>query len=179
MALHAVRLEPAPTPVPAEPARLPATIEFRRFAGSFPTGVAVATTRDRSGQVFGTTMNALTSLSLDPPTYLMCFGTQSNTLAALHETGLFCLNFLTVKQEHLAKLFASKNPEKSFGVAFSSGANGMPVIEGVLAHSEGHVVALHAGGDHTIVVGQIDKVHVGEGEPLVFYRGEYRRLNVA
>src|SRR5581483_2417731 len=79
MALHAVRLEPAPTPVPAEPARLPATIEFRRFAGSFPTGVAVATTRDRSGQVFGTTMNALTSLSLDPPTYLMCFGTQSNT----------------------------------------------------------------------------------------------------
>ncbi|HEY6523791.1 MAG TPA: flavin reductase family protein, partial [Solirubrobacteraceae bacterium] len=40
---------------------------LRLAMGQFATGVTIITTRDRSGQAFGTTANAVTSVSLGPP----------------------------------------------------------------------------------------------------------------
>lgn len=150
--------------------------DLRRFAGCFPTGVAVVTTRDESGRIYGTTMNAITSLSLEPPLYLMCFGPQSSTLPVLLRMRAFCLNFLSVHQEHLARLFASKKADKAAGVDFSYGKNGLPMLHGAIAACEGRLVASHPGGDHIIVVGSVDRAHVTEGEPLLFHRGQYRRI---
>lgn len=151
--------------------------DFRRFAGTFPTGVAVVTTRDESGRLYGTTMNAITSLSLEPPLYLMCFGTHSSTLAVLSRTRSFCLNFLSAHQENLARLFASKIEDKMAGVASSPGRNGLPILDGVVAACEGQVIASYPGGDHIIIVGSVNHAHVTDGEPLLFHRGQYRRID--
>ena len=150
--------------------------DLRRFAGCFPTGVAVVTVKDEAGWVYGTTMNAVTSLSLDPPLYLMCFGKRSNTFPVLLRIGAFCLNFLAAHQERLARVFASKNENKMADVEFSTGRNGLPILEGVVAACEGRVVGSYPGGDHVIIIGRVEHAHVSEREPLVFHRGKYRRF---
>ncbi len=152
-------------------------VDLRRLAGCFPTGVAVVMTKDESGRVYGTTMNSVTSLSLEPPLYLMCFGPQSNTFPVLFKTRSFCLNFLSAHQETVARIFATKAADKVAGIGYSLGKNGLPILDGVVAACEGRLVASYPGGDHVIVIGSVERAHVTDGEPLVFHRGQYRRMN--
>lgn len=151
--------------------------DLRRLAACFPTGVAVVTTKDATGRVYGTTMNSVTSLSLEPPLYLMCFGPHSTTFPVLLRTRSFCLNFLSAQQVNVARIFASKSADKMAGIGFSLGRNGLPILDGVVAACEGSMVASYPGGDHVIVVGSVEHAHVTDGEPLVFHRGQYRRMN--
>jgi flavin reductase (DIM6/NTAB) family NADH-FMN oxidoreductase RutF len=60
--------------------------------------------------------------------------------------------------------------------AFRMGEIGVPLIEQALACLECRTVSAHVEGDHTIFVGRVESVHVGEGEPLLYYRGKYHRL---
>lgn len=152
---------------------------LRHFAGHFPTGVAVVTTRDRSGKNHGITINAVTSLSLDPALLLICLDNRSNTLPAVLESGGFCLHFLSAHQMHLSRTFASKHEYKFSTVEFQTSPNGSPVLEGVVAASECRVTAVHPGGDHTIIVAAVEQVHVAGGEPLLFHRGAYANLELA
>ena len=55
----------------------------------------------------------------------------------------------------------------------------MPLIDGALAQLECVTVSTHVEGDHTIFVGRVERVHVGTGEPLIYYRGRYDRLSGA
>jgi flavin reductase (DIM6/NTAB) family NADH-FMN oxidoreductase RutF len=38
------------------------------------------------------------------------------------------------------------------------------------------VVASYVAGDHTIFVGEVESTEVFDGEPLLFFRGAYRRI---
>lgn len=150
--------------------------DFRRFAGHFVTGVSIVTTCDASGQPFGLTVNSVTSLSLDPPLYLICLSNDSNTLSALLESHIFAIHFLSAEQEAICRRFASKALDKFSLVAHAPGFCGAPVIEDVLAVCECRVQAVYPGGDHTIVVGTVKAMRVGSHVPLVFYKGELRGL---
>jgi flavin reductase (DIM6/NTAB) family NADH-FMN oxidoreductase RutF len=153
--------------------------ELRLFAGHFPTGVAVVTTQDRSGKNHGITINAVTSLSLDPALLLICLDHRSKTLSALLESGCFCLHFLGAHQASLSQTFAAKHDDKFGAVGFQIGTAGCPVLDGVVAASECRVTAVHPGGDHTIIVAAVERVHVTGGEPLLFHRGAYANLEPA
>jgi flavin reductase (DIM6/NTAB) family NADH-FMN oxidoreductase RutF len=150
--------------------------ELRSFAGHFATGVAVVTTRSPEGELCGVTINAVTSLSLDPPLFLICLDHKSNTLAALLGSGHFGLHFLSREQAEISKIFASKRPNKFDEIDYTIGEGGSPLIDGVLAAAECRLSEICAGGDHTIIIGQVEKVHVHGGEPLLFHRGAYAAL---
>jgi flavin reductase (DIM6/NTAB) family NADH-FMN oxidoreductase RutF len=151
------------------------TVSSRRFrdaVGSFPTGVAVVTA---SGPA-GLTTNAVTSLSLDPVLLLVCFDNASRTLASVRESGRFGVNVLRADQEDLARVFASKRVgSDKFAGATHALVDGVPVLEGVLAWFVCEVRELLPGGDHTIGIGAVEQLEFdGDGDPLVFFRGEYR-----
>ena len=58
-----------------------------------------------------------------------------------------------------------------------SEATGSPVIDGVLGYVDCCVQAVHAGGDHCIVVGRVLDLATTSGKrQLVFFRGEYRTI---
>lgn len=152
----------------------PTNVEFRHFASCFPTGVVVVTTCGNDGELHGTTMNSVTCLSVNPPTYLMCFDRTSRTLSALSESKKFCINILAADQAAISKVFASKELDKYSKVEFSFAANGAPILDGVAAACEGHVSNECDGGDHVIVLGRINRVHIKHREPLVYERGKFR-----
>jgi flavin reductase (DIM6/NTAB) family NADH-FMN oxidoreductase RutF len=149
---------------------------FREVFGRFGTGVAVITGAGPGG-TGGMTANALCSLSLDPLLALVCFENQARTLTIVREARRFGVNVLGTAQEHLAGVFASKLPEseKLEGVDHRL-VDGVPVIEGSLAWATCELRELIGGGDHTIAIGEVQTMGLGDGEPLLWYGGEYREL---
>jgi flavin reductase (DIM6/NTAB) family NADH-FMN oxidoreductase RutF len=146
---------------------------FRAVMGHFATGVTVVTAAAPDGPV-GMTANAVCSLSLDPLLLLVCFDNEARTLPVVRENGRFGVNVLAAGQQDLARLFASKRPEreKFAGVAHTV-HDGIPVIEGVLAWVGCRLERLVPGGDHTIGIGAVEAAEAGRGDPLLWYRGSY------
>jgi flavin reductase (DIM6/NTAB) family NADH-FMN oxidoreductase RutF len=146
---------------------------WRRLFASWATGVSIVTSEGTSGPR-GCTANALTSLSLDPLLLLVCFSLSSNTLAAVRESGRFCVNVLAADQEALSRHFARKAPdaEKFDAVPYSRVA-GAPVLGGCLAWVVCETREELEGGDHAIVIGSPVRGEARDDDPLVFFRSEY------
>jgi 3-hydroxy-9,10-secoandrosta-1,3,5(10)-triene-9,17-dione monooxygenase reductase component len=151
---------------------------FREVFGRFATGVAVITSAGPAG-AGGMTANALCSLSLDPLLALVCFENQARTLPIVREAGRFAVNILSADQEELAGVFASKLPEseKLEGVPHRL-EHAVPVIEGSLAWAVCELRELMPGGDHTIAIGEVIALGLGDGAPLLWFEGRYHALPV-
>ena len=149
---------------------------FRQVAGSFASGVTVITT-GHGGNYHGMTASSFSSLSLDPPLILVCFDLTAATLAAVDANGAFVVNILGSQQEQISRQFASRGQHSLDDVAFDLGELEIPIIRDSLAHFECRVARRHLEGDHVILVGEViaGGVDVGD-DPLLYYRGSYRKL---
>ena len=147
------------------------TASYRHVMGHFATGVCVITA---PGPV-GMTANAVCSVSLQPQLLLVCFARDARTLPVVRESGVFGVNVLASHQRELARLFASKAPEsqKFAGVAHVVDAD-VPILDGALAWVSCKLTELVEAGDHEIAIGAVHSAGAGAGEPLVWFRGEYR-----
>jgi len=148
---------------------------FRAVMGHFATGVAVVTVDTPTGPQ-GMTANAVASLSLDPVLVLVCFDNGARTLPEVERAKRFGVNVLAAGQEDLARLFASKTPERQkFAGVQHTVHDDIPVIEGTLAWVGCTLQEWIPGGDHTIGIGTVIAAEAAPaGEPLVWFRGEYR-----
>ncbi len=150
--------------------------QFRRACGLWASGVSIVTTCDKSGTPYGLTMNAVTSLSLDPPMFLVCVDNGSDTLAPMLESRTFCVNVLTQRQQDLSNRFAKKGQDKFDGVAWTTGVAGAPLIDDTLVSIECTVTDVVEGGDHQIFCGVVREIVTNDSvdvEPLVYYGGRY------
>ena len=147
---------------------------YRQAAGLFATGVLVVTT-GKEGKFRAVTVNSFASLSLEPTLLLFCLDNRSRTLPALQESGSCTVNVLRDDQEHISRMFASSKSEATIDdVQYDLGVVGTPTIAGCLAHFHCRVVDSHVGGDHTIIIGQVEDATFGEpGKPLIFFKGKY------
>ena len=127
---------------------------FREVLGHFSTGVAIVTARHRAGPV-GMTCQSVVSLSLDPPLVLFCAARKSTSWPRIREAGHFCMNILATDQEELGVAFARSGGDKFAGVEWEPGSSGAPILAGALAHVECELEAVHAGGDHEIIIGRV------------------------
>jgi flavin reductase (DIM6/NTAB) family NADH-FMN oxidoreductase RutF len=149
---------------------------FREVFGRFATGVAVITSAGPSG-VGGMTANAICSLSLDPLMALVCFENSARTLRTVKEGGRFGVNLLSDDQRDVAGLFASKAPEdEKLEAVPHAMRSGVPVIDGVIAWAVCDLRELIAGGDHTIALGEVVEMGLGDGQPLLWFEGRYHTL---
>lgn len=153
---------------------------FRAALGRFATGVAVLTTAV-DGEPHGMTVNAVSSVSLDPPLVLVCIDRNAAVAGALGRIATFGLSFLSVDQQAIAQWFADADrpsgADQFRGIATIADASDAPIIGGVLGWLHCHMWAQYDGGDHVIVVGEVDAVgSVAADErraPLVFFQGNY------
>lgn len=150
--------------------------EFRSALSRFASGVTVVTTKDISGALHGLTVSAFCSVSLDPPLVLICVEREAASHDVFAQSGIFVVNILNSLQADLSERFASQVPDRFTGVEFTLSLDGIPLLANCLANLECRVKAEAGGGDHSIFVGEVEKVTVGTGDPLVYCRGDYRRL---
>jgi flavin reductase (DIM6/NTAB) family NADH-FMN oxidoreductase RutF len=150
--------------------------QFRQLLGRFATGVTVVTTRDRAGKPIGMTASSVASVSLAPPLVLVSVAHGHDMHPALKAADRFVLNVLAADQEEISRRFAEEHPNRFDGIGYRETAQGMPVLEGVLASIECDKQAEAPGGDHTVFFGLVTGGSVADGGPLLYYRGGYAAL---
>lgn len=150
--------------------------EFRRALGHFAAGVNVVTAKFEDGRLAGITVTAFTSVSLEPPLVLVCIDKRSRMHDKLQVGTHFAVNMLAQDQEFISRRFASGEAEPFREIGYREGVSGAPLLQGTIAAVECHIVELLPGGDHTIIVGEVDATHVSEGKPLLYFRGGYAQL---
>lgn len=146
--------------------------EFRNALGNFATGVTIVTACGSDGILAGVTANSFNSVSLDPPMVLWSLDKNSPSLRIMEDCSHFCVHILCASQQDLCMNFARSGEDKFADVAFEVGLGEAPVFDGCLARFECRNVVHHEGGDHVIIVGEVERFTVGEGEPLIFFRGK-------
>lgn len=147
-------------------------VAFRNVIGHFASGVTIITTTE-GDQLFGTTVSAFSSLSVDPPMVLVCLNQSSSTHDALLSTGKFAANVLSSAQGELAVRFARPLDNRFEGLRLETGAAGQPLLPGRLAGMECAVEETHVGGTHTVFFGRVLSAEAHLGEPLAYYRGQF------
>jgi flavin reductase (DIM6/NTAB) family NADH-FMN oxidoreductase RutF len=149
---------------------------YRDVVGHYATGVAVVTCDGPDGPA-GLTTNALSSLSLDPLLLLVCFDNTSRTLPVVRAARRFAVNVLAAEQAELAVVFASKLvAREKFREVTHTVAHGVPVLDGALAWMACDLRELLPGGDHTIGIGAVTHGEARAGEPLLWFRGTFGRV---
>lgn len=150
--------------------------EFRAALGRFASGVTVVTVKDADGRLHGITISAFCSVSLEPPQILVCIDKRAGSHSAFVENSLFVVNVLGEDQQHLSNQFASRRTDKFAGIEYSENGSGVPVLKDALVNLDCRVVSAFDTGDHTIFVGEIQKTIVGEGNPLLYFKGQYGKI---
>lgn len=144
--------------------------DFRSVCANFATGVTVVTTNLPSGPAGGT-VNAFTSLSTDPPQIIVCLNKLSRTWNAIEESGAFAVNMLGADQEHIAKLFASKEPDKFSEFKWVHGTTGSPILEGSIGLIECSLIEALPQSTHMLLIGSVVNARLGvHNDPLIFFR---------
>jgi 3-hydroxy-9,10-secoandrosta-1,3,5(10)-triene-9,17-dione monooxygenase reductase component len=157
---------------------------FRAVMGHFVTGITVVTTL-QDGQPRGITVNALTSVSLEPPLVVVALDRRRFITPSVHETGRYAVNVLSEDQQALSDCFAGAavTPDRDHfcGATWTPGPTGLPLLEGAIATLECTVTETFQAGDHELFVARVDSIGAAEPHPmpLLYYRRQYLRIQRA
>ena len=150
--------------------------DFRNAMGKFATGVTVVTSLDDAGEVHGMTANSFTSVCLEPPAILVCVAHGTYTYNYVEARGTFGVNILHTDQLPVGQYFARRPEDRTQEVdwEYSTSADGVPLLEGSMVSFACRVLGSHVYGDHTIYVGCVEEMKLGEtAAPLLFYESRW------
>jgi flavin reductase (DIM6/NTAB) family NADH-FMN oxidoreductase RutF/DNA-binding MarR family transcriptional regulator len=145
---------------------------FRRCLGQFGTGVTVITAAS-GDELVGMTANSFSSVSLDPPLILWSTKRTSQSFAAFQAATHFAVNVLSHDQIALSKHFGRSGGDKFSDISWRAGIGGAPLLEGTLCSFECRKTAEYPGGDHLIVLGEVQRFARYERGALLFAQGRY------
>jgi len=157
---------------------------FRKVMGHFATGVTVVTTLD-GDRPQGITVNALSSVSLDPALVMIALDRRRFITPTIHRERRFAVNVLSEGQRVLSDCFAgapmTPDREAFCGAAWTPGGTGLPLLDGAIATLECTVVDTYSAGDHDLFISRVDSVANPEYHPmpLLYYRRHYLRIERA
>lgn len=150
---------------------------LRTTLGMFPTGIAVVSARGPDGALHGVTINSFNSVSLDPPLVLFSLSRRLFSLNVFLAADAFAINFLQEHQQEISVSFSKALSNKWEHISYKEGFTGAPVLLPTLALLECRPYAQYDGGDHVIIVVQVEHVECQERcSPLVFFQGRYHKL---
>jgi 3-hydroxy-9,10-secoandrosta-1,3,5(10)-triene-9,17-dione monooxygenase reductase component len=155
--------------------------EFRLVMGHFATGISVVTTYD-GDRPAGITVNAFSSVSLDPPLVMVALDRHRFITPMVRAAGRYAVSVLGADQQALSDCFAhapvSPGREDFCGASWQSGPTGLPLIDGSIATLECTVVQTFSAGDHDLFIGRVDSLeqHREEVAPLLYFRRRYLRV---
>ena len=150
---------------------------LRDALGCFATGVTVVTTRDETGQPVGLTANSFSSVSLDPPLILFCLARSSTNVESFRQAEHFAINVLHIGQQPTSGVFA-RSGDRFQDVAWETWDTGAPILSGALASFECATDQIVEAGDHLVIIGRVTRARFEpRRDPLLYFRGKYRRLH--
>ncbi|MBL8893894.1 MAG: flavin reductase family protein [Rhizobiales bacterium] len=161
-----------------EGAEFPA--QFRAAMGQLGGGVSIITV-GRGNDRSGLTSNSVTSLSLDPPSLLVCVNRQSSSWPLIHRYRAFGVNVLAPQHQPVAETFSGKSGlkgnERYAGSQWFELATGAPLLADAIAAIDCEVEEMIDRHSHSIVIGRVRAIrHSPAARGLIYWRGRYLPL---
>lgn len=147
------------------------TRAYRDALGSFATGVAIVTVAGADGPL-GMTVNSFASVSLTPPLVLWSLERNSVRYPGFAAISHYAVHVLRADQKALALGFARRG-DGFDDLAWSANAAGVPVLHDCLSSFECRLHQRLDGGDHDILLGQVERATTHTGSPLIFAQGKF------
>ncbi|MEU3573858.1 flavin reductase family protein [Kitasatospora sp. NPDC036755] len=163
----------AAPPVPLEERQR----RFKAAMGRYPSGVAIVTTADASGDRWGFTATSFCSVSMAPPLVLFCLAKSAQCHPAFLTARSWVVHVAAAEQAELALRFATRDADKFGGRRITPSTDGHPVLDGSCAVLECTTRDRYDGGDHTIVVGEVTDAQVLGDRPVVYFQRDFRTLS--
>jgi flavin reductase (DIM6/NTAB) family NADH-FMN oxidoreductase RutF len=157
------------------------SFDFRVAMGQLPTGVTVVTTLD-GDRPLGITVNALASVSLDPPMLMIALDRGRFIVPAVEAAGRYAVNILDEAQQDLSDCFAgaavTPGRDAFCGASWHPGDTGLPILDGSIASLECTVDRVVPVGDHRLYIARVDSSVVADpsAHPLLYHRRRYLRI---
>lgn len=143
------------------------------------SGVSVIST-SQSGAWHGMTATSVISLSMDPPSVLVCINRAATIHAPLMAAEAFCVNLLGSNQEEVCSVFSSKSRrnERFADGLWKVGPMELPYHP----HAEANIFcttdAVHEYGTHSVVLARVRHViegHLEKRSPMIYLDGKFVR----
>ncbi len=151
---------------------------FRHAMRHVPTGVTVVTTL-KEGEPRGITVNAFASVSLEPPSLLICINRDARSYLFISTSRVFCVNVLAGDQRLLAERFSGKVRDRQFAdIDYAIDTTGAPVLSGAIAHFDCEVSHEQQIGSHSILIGRVLSCKARAGSPLGYFNGGFHDFGI-
>jgi flavin reductase (DIM6/NTAB) family NADH-FMN oxidoreductase RutF len=153
----------------------PFKTEFRNAMRRLTSTVTVITTA-HGGERFGMTATAVTSVSAEPPSLLICVNRSARLHDPLIRAGRFCVNILQADQTEVAQAFSGSLPhELRFGCGdWDDHGLSVPYLRGAQANLVCETDAISSYGTHSLLIGLVRAVHMQDSVvPLLYQDGQY------
>ena len=138
--------------------------------------VNVVTTDGPAGKG-GITVSAMTSVTAEPPTLLICVHEDSVSCPIIIENQRFCVNVLKADQAELSAGFAGLLPfdeTATFsGENWKTSDNGSPLFIDALVNFDCRISHFKKIGSHMVFFGEIMSVKINDGFPLIYVNRGY------
>jgi 3-hydroxy-9,10-secoandrosta-1,3,5(10)-triene-9,17-dione monooxygenase reductase component len=152
----------------------PPAIDLRAVMRFFPSAVTVVTSALDSGELFGLTVSAFTSVSLNPPLVLICIRNESTATRLFKEARRYCVNILAEDQQGIAEKFSLQGEAGRFNnLDFYIGKGGSPIIRGCIGFIDCKLSNTILLGDHTVFVGEAIELRAEKKPPLLYIDKNY------
>lgn len=146
---------------------------MRKVAGA----VSVITTAGNDGERRGLTATAVCSLSVEPPSLIVCVNRKTRVAQFVPDSGIFAVNVLSHEQESIARAFAGQTGlagNDRFAVGeWEAGTTGAPIVRGALTAFECQLERIVEHTTHIILIGRVVATVLGGGRSLVYLDGAF------
>jgi flavin reductase (DIM6/NTAB) family NADH-FMN oxidoreductase RutF len=152
--------------------------EFKKALQQWASGVAVVATHSARLGNQGMTVTAFASVSMTPPQILVCINESADTGEGIKESERFSVNVLNSGQQDVSNHFAGglSQQERFERADWTAGIQGVPLLNDSIVSLDCRVVEKVHAGTHWIVIGEVENAVCRDGEPLLYFRSQYRGL---
>jgi flavin reductase ActVB len=149
---------------------------FKRAMASFPSGVTIVTTTAPDGRWWGFTATSFCSVSMDPALVLVCLADTAECHPVFAEAERWIVHIVHPDHADLAVRFATRGADKFADGGFRADERGLPVLDQACVVLDCVPYARYDGGDHTILVGQVQSTTVSEEVPALYFRRSFHAI---
>ncbi len=154
-------------------------LDFRESMSRLAAGVTVVTT-ELDGRPWGLTVSASCSISMDPPLILISLASKAASTHAIIKNDRFSVSVLAEDQIDVAKAGAKAGAPKFFEEFTESKGNANYSVKSALANIHCKVYKVVEAGDHTIFIGLVENVELGESKsPLLYFDRQFGEFRTA
>ena len=148
---------------------------FRLAMRRYIYSVSIMSNKDNADNPNAITVSSVTSISMDPPSLLICINKSSRIHDTIQLGSKFCINLLNSNQQNLSNICSDEDMYDQRFKDKNWNLDDIPFLQNAQANIFCKVDKLTSYHTHTIVVGLVEEAnYADEISTLTYVDGEYK-----